>query len=102
MTYQEYIQKVEAAWLTAQQQGNAEESQVLTAMLYRLVQPTETAVAYLTELIEKTLDPAVRSRYEQAVAQIRQCDAPVASVLPTRKELTALQFEQVLLVLRQS
>jgi len=74
MTYQEYIQQVEAAWQTARTNGDEQEERILTALLYRLVQPPEAAVRYLTELSdEETTGVALRDRCTQTIAAINRC-----------------------------
>jgi hypothetical protein len=86
MTYDEYIAHIDALWTAAQQREDLAESEVLTAILYRLVHPPETAIRYLTELAEKTPDAAIRSRYEQAIAAIQACEKEAPAVSEQERE----------------
>lgn len=76
MTYDDYIQQIDTAWLAAQRREDEAEAQILAKILYRLVHPRGTAIVFLTNLLAKTADPAVRTCYEQAIADIQSCEAP--------------------------
>ncbi len=76
MKYDEYIQQIDAAFVAAQRREDVAETQILAKILYHLVHPRGNAVLLLTNLVAKTADPAIRARYEQAIADIQACEAP--------------------------
>lgn len=100
MTYDDYIAHIDALWTAAQQREDLTESEILTAILYRLVHPRGTAVIYLTNLLASTADPVYRRRYEQAIADIQRCEElPVTPAETEESEadgpMTAEQLAQL-------
>ncbi len=90
MTYPEYIAQIDAAWLAAQHREDVAETQILAAILYRLVQPPSAAITFLIDLAEKTTDPALRARYEQASADIQSCEEePMPKRSPEKEVMRA-------------